>query len=109
MDEQTRGDLARALKTMKDRHGRKLAYDKIQKRMEAGIGGFAISTGAGVRSYFDPESIPEDPNMVNVLAMLDAMGFKIDDLPDHVAAAIRDELRGLRELLDRDAWPSLPV
>ena len=88
MDEHVVRDLAVALKAMKDQHGRKLAYDKIQKKLEGGIGGFAISTGAGVRTYFDPDTIPGDPNLVNVLGMIEAMGFEIDDLPPAVVSAL---------------------
>lgn len=97
-------ELASALRVMKDHHGRKLAYGTIQKMMERGLGGFAISTGAGVATYFDPDTIPEHPNVPNVLSMIEAMGFEIDDLPPEVAAAIREDLRGLRDLLARNAW-----
>jgi hypothetical protein len=105
MDEPMVAELAKALAVMKDNpKGRKLSYGKIQTQVRDRLGVFAISTPQGVATYFDPEKIALEPSLVNVLAMIEVMGYEIDDLPPHVAGAIRADLKGLRDLLARNAW-----
>lgn len=95
--------LAQALDEARGRAG--LSYSQVVGLLRDKLGVYALGTVEGVRNYHRPEMFPKRPDLIQIAALADIYGMKVEDLSPSAALA----LDAIRDSVRRDAWSSLPA
>lgn len=66
-----------------------LSYSAVVREMYARLGPYALSTVEGVRNYHRPDTFPARADVVQLGALADIYGVKLEDIAPQAAEVIR--------------------